>query len=71
MTADRKVPNEEQESVLHHKYAVVVQDLATQWIQSYPRKTESAQEMKRSLRNFFTSRRKTEIDLYGQLSGTY
>ena len=40
ITADYKVLNENQESILHHKYAVVVQDLATQWIQSYPGKTK-------------------------------
>ena len=34
ITADHKVLNEEQESRLLHKYAVVVHDLATQWIQS-------------------------------------
>ena len=32
--------------------AVVVQELATQWIQSYPCKTESVQETQRSLKNF-------------------
>ena len=33
-TADHKVLNEECESRNNHRYAVVVQDLATQWIQS-------------------------------------
>ena len=32
MTADHKVLNEDQESRLHQRYALVVQDLATQWI---------------------------------------
>ena len=50
ITADHKVLNEEQESRLPHRYAVVVQDLATQWIQSYPCKTKSAEETQRSLR---------------------
>ena len=36
--------NEEGESRNNHRYAVVVQDLATQWIQSYPCKTKTAQE---------------------------
>ena len=40
--AARKVLHEEQESRLHHKYAVVVQDLTTQRIQSYPNKTKPA-----------------------------
>ena len=35
VTADHKVLNEEQESRLHHKYAVVVQDLATEWTQKW------------------------------------
>ena len=34
-TADHKVLNEEGETRNNHRYAVVVQDLATQWIQSY------------------------------------
>ena len=39
ITADHKVPSEGGESRNNHRYAVVVQDLATQWIQSYPCKT--------------------------------
>ena len=35
MTADHKVLSEGCESRNNHRYAVVVQDLATQWIQSY------------------------------------
>ena len=36
VTADHKVLSEEQESRLHHSYAVVMQDLATQSSQSCP-----------------------------------
>ena len=36
ITADYKVLNEDGESPNKYRYAVVVQDLATQWIQSYP-----------------------------------
>ena len=36
MTADHKVPSDNCESRNNHRYAVVVQDLATQWIQAYP-----------------------------------
>ena len=36
ITADHKVLSEESESRNNHRYVVVVQDLATQWIQSYP-----------------------------------
>ena len=38
-TADHNVFNEGCESRDNHRYAVAVQDLATQWIQSYPCKT--------------------------------
>ena len=40
ITADHKVLSEESQSRNNHRYAVVVQDLATQWIQSYPCKTK-------------------------------
>ena len=36
ITADHKVLSEGCESRNNHRYAVVVQDLATQWLQSYP-----------------------------------
>ena len=39
IAADYKVLNEGCESRKNHRYAIVVQDLATQWIQSYPCKT--------------------------------
>ena len=39
ITADHKVLSESCESRNNHRYAVVVQDLATQWIQ-YPCKTK-------------------------------
>ena len=48
-TADHKVLNEEGESRDSHRYAVVVQDLATQWIQFNPCKTKSAHETEKSL----------------------
>ena len=41
MTADHKVSSEGCESRNNHRYAVVVQDLATQRIQSYPCKNEN------------------------------
>ena len=44
ITADHRVINEECESRYNHQYVVVVQDLATQWIQSYPCKTKTSQE---------------------------
>ena len=44
ITADHKVLSEGCESRNNHRYAVVVQDLANQWIQSYPCKTKTSQE---------------------------
>ena len=40
ITADHKILSEESESRDKHRYAVVVQDLATQWSQSCPSKTK-------------------------------
>ena len=57
ITADHKVLNEGSESRNNHRYAVVVQDLATQLIQSYPCKTKTSQETEKSLR-------KVEIPLF-------
>ena len=45
--ADHKVLSEGCESRNNHRYAIVVQDLATQWIQSYPCKTKTSQEKKK------------------------
>ena len=49
ITADHKVLSENCEPRNNHRYAIVVQDLATQWIQSYPCKTKTSQETQRSL----------------------
>ena len=46
ITADHKVLSEGCESRNNHRYAVVVQDLASQWIQSYPCKTRTSQDTK-------------------------
>ena len=46
ITADHKVLSENCESRNNHRYAVVVQHLATQRIQSYPCKTKTSQEHK-------------------------
>ena len=51
-TADHKVLSDNCESRNNHRYAVVVQDLATQWIQAYPCKTKTSQETQRSLQKF-------------------
>ena len=44
ITADHKVLSDKCEFRNSHRYAVVVQDLATQWIQAYPCKTKTSQE---------------------------
>ena len=49
ITADHKLLRESYESRNNHRYAIVVQDVATQWFQSYPCKTKTPQETERSL----------------------
>ena len=61
ITADHKVLSEGCESRNTHRYAVVVQDLATQWIQLYPCKTKTSQETQRSLQRFLELNRKTKV----------
>ena len=51
-TADHKVLSDNCESRNNHRYAVVVQDLATQWIQAYPCQNKTSQETLRSLQKF-------------------
>ena len=52
ITADHKVLSENCESRNNHRYAVVVQDSATQWIQAFPYKTKTSQETQRSMQKF-------------------
>ena len=47
--ANHKVLSEGCESRYNHRYAVVVQDLATQWMQSYPCRTKTSQETEKEL----------------------
>ena len=61
ITADHKVLSEGCESRNNHRYAVVVQDLATQWIQSYLCKTNISQETQKSLQMFLEPTRKPKI----------
>ena len=60
ITADHKVVSEGCESRNNHRYAVV-QDVATQWIQSYPCKTKTSQETERSLQKFLEPNRKPKV----------
>ena len=61
ITADHQVLSENCESRNNHRYAIVVQDLATQWIQSYPCKTKTSQETQRSLQKFLEPDRKPKV----------
>ena len=51
ITADHKVLSDNCESRNNHRYAVVVQDLATQWIQAYPCKNKTSQETQRACKS--------------------
>ena len=61
ITADHKVLSEGCESRNSHRCAVVVQDLTTRWIQSYPCKTNTCQETQRSLEKFLEPERNPEV----------
>ena len=61
MTANHMVLSENCESRNNHRHAIVVQDLATQWIHSYPCKTKTSQETQRSLRKFLEPERKPKV----------
>ena len=61
ITADHKVLSEGCESRHYHRYAIVVQDVATQWIQSHPCKTKTSQEAQRSLQKFLEPDRKPKV----------
>ena len=59
ITADHKVLSQNCESRSNHQYAFVVQDLATQWLQSCD--TKSSQETERSLRTFLDPSEKPKV----------
>ena len=61
ITADHKVLSDNCESRNNHRYAVVVQDLATPWIQAYPCKNKTSQETQRSLQKFLEPERKPKV----------
>ena len=61
ITADHKILSEGSESRNNHRYAVVVQDLATQWLQSCPCKTKTFQETQKSLMKFLEPTRKPKV----------
>ena len=61
ITADHTILSEEIESRNNHRYAVVVQDVATQWLQSYPCKTKTSQETQKSFMKFLEPTRKPKV----------
>ena len=65
ITADHKVLSDNCESRNNHRYAVVVQDLATQWIQAYPCKPKTSQENQRSLQKFLEPDRNPKVVFTG------
>ena len=50
----------------NHRYAIVVQDLATQWIQCDPCKTKTSQETEKSLFKFLEPSQAPKVVLYIQ-----
>ena len=64
ITADHKVLSEGCESRHNHRYAVVVQDLATQRIQSYPCKTKTSQETQKELAKVLGADQESESHLH-------
>ena len=60
-TADHKVLSDKCESRNNHRYAIVVQDQATQWIQAYPCKTKTSQGTERSLQKFLEPNRNPKV----------
>ena len=61
ITADHRVLSDNCESRNNHRYAVVMQDLATQRIQAYPCKNKTSQETRRSLQKFLEPERKPKV----------
>ena len=61
ITADHKVLSDNCESQDNHRHAVVVQDLATQWIQAYPCKPKLHKKTQRSLQKFLERERNPKV----------
>ena len=59
--ADHKVLFEGGESRNNHRFAVVVHDFATEWIQSYPCKAKTSQETENSSRKFLEPSQKPKV----------
>ena len=63
-TADHKVLSDKCESRNNHRYAVVVQDLATQWIQAYPCKKQNFTRKPEKLAKVPGTREETKSHLH-------
>ena len=61
ITADHEDLSEGCESRNNHRYAIVVQDVTTHWVQSYHCKTLASQETERSLQKFLQPTRKPKV----------
>ena len=61
ISAEHKVLRECCETRNNHRFAFVVQDLATQWIQSSLCKTKTSQETQRNLQKFLELNRKPKV----------
>ena len=61
ITAEQKVLNDGSESRNNHRYAVVVHDLATQWMHSFPCKNKNSQETEWSLREFLVPSKRPKV----------
>ena len=61
ITTNHKVLSDNCESRNNHRCAIVVQDLATLWIQSYACKTKTSQETQRSLQKFLEPNGKPKV----------
>ena len=64
ITADHRNLSEGSESRNNHRHAVTVQDLATQWLQSYPCKTKTSQETQKSQVKFLEPTRKPQSHVH-------
>ena len=53
--------NEDGESRNSHRNAVIVQDLAIQWLQAYPCKTKTFQETMKSLEKILESKASPKV----------
>ena len=66
ITADHKVLSDNCESRNNHRYAVVVQDLATQWIQAYPCQKQDFTRNPEKLAEVPATREETKSHLHWQ-----